>query len=72
MFYVDLIIGAQRGIHLNSERKTNWAPAMHCNGSLGKLWVPGLSGKLKLNYSEETMTENVDADLNLTKQTAFA
>lgn len=70
MLHVDLILGgAQRGIHANFERKTNWAPAVRCNGSLGKLWFPELTGTLKLNYSAETMTESVDTDLNITKKT---
>lgn len=42
---------------------------MRCNGSLGKLWFPELTGTLKLNYSAETMTDSVDTDLNITKKT---
>lgn len=60
---------AQPGIHANLERKTNWAPASRCNGSLGKLRFPGLTGTVKLKRPGETMTESVDANLNRTKKT---
>lgn len=46
----------QQGIRASFERKTNWAPAMHCNGSLGKLWLTG-DTQIKL-LTMPTMTKS--------------
>lgn len=63
--------GAQGGIHPNFEMKTNWVPAVHWDGSLGKLWFLVITGTLQLNCFAETMTRGVDTNLNITMQIIF-